>query len=367
MKTKRFEEIDFARALPLLFLPVVHVYEEADIFALLNPQTLSGGRIFLYLCAFGPSVFMMILGMNIAFSSHTSPRELVRRGAITALIFYVHNILRYLLPSVLYYAVYGENEIPFALQSTVGSDILIFAALAFFFFALMKKYRVSPFAIIMIALGMLLVHELISPQTDWESTMLSAFIGCFVHVTEFSCFPALSWMIYPAVGYALGLAMKELPDEAARRSFYNKMGLVSLLGGAALAVCIRSYGLDLLKIAANPANDYITDFFNIALDMAVGGVWMWAAYYIYGAIRRREGLRRAVNAVSRSIMIFYLAQWILVVWGMALAFGSYLDSNALGFTPVLICSVVVTALSLLIAIPVQNRLDRKKAAGRAAV
>lgn len=362
MNSKRFYEMDFARALPLLFLPFVHFFEEFSWWGYLDDTAMHYGQIFLYLCAFGPSIFMMVLGMNIAFSSHTSPAELARRGVKTLIIAELLNLFRFVIPGMLV-DLQGEDWATLdALNSSLWSDILVFAGLAFLSFALMKKIKLSPIGIIWISLVLLGVHMLVSPATDYESTYISELIGNFVHTTENSAFPLLSWLVYPAVGYSVGLFLKTIPNEQDRKTIYNKMALSGLIALFVVCVCMKTYGLDPTIIAAAPANRNITDLFNIVLDISIAFVWFGVMYYFYCLLKSvlsDRGFNLVVD-ISKAIMIFYIIQWIIVGWAEYLLF-RYEETYCFKLVSgVLLPGLVVMIVSVALSIPIKHRLDKRK-------
>lgn len=355
---KRFHDIDFARAVPLLMLPYIHCYEQLEAAGVLTADVVQSGRIFLTLCILCPSVFMMALGMNLTFSSHTSARELTRRGIRTIVYFFLLNIVRTGVPAVVFGLLYNNfEELPDVPIYLVQSDILFFAGAAFLFFALMKRREVKTYYILIIAIFMLTLDAVI-PDGSIEDPFWSYLAGNLFYVNDASCFPVLSWMIFPAVGYAMGKVLIRMPSEEALDAFYKKM----ILGGAAVllctAACLKSYGLDPLLIATSPANDYITDLFNIVLNLAVAGIWFGCIHFLCKCISSPR-VKRAIDIVSRAILIFYVIQWILVGWleywiacsGFERQFG------AVSFAGI---SIAVFAVSLAIAGAIQKRKTVKK-------
>ena len=310
---KRYGEADILRVVILSFLPLVHCYEEFHDRGYLSAAAMEKERIWLFLCLFGPSVFMTALGMNLAFSSHASPGELVRRGARTAGAGILLNLLRYILPAAVISFVMGRSFLGEALELSLRSDILYFAALAFLFFAWMKKRNVPPWGTLLIALALLSIHTLFAPESR-EEGYLTSFLGNFVHVTDTSAFPVLTWLCYPALGYVLGTYRRTLTEAAAGR-FYLRLCLLCAAFLLVLCVTMAQYGIDYLTAAASPLRGYETDLFAFLLDSCVVGLCLAAAFLIHRLTEKRmPGLRRLVLSMSRGILVFYMVQWILVGW-----------------------------------------------------
>lgn len=355
---KRFHDLDFARAVPLLMLPYIHCYEQLEMAQVLPPGLVQSGRIFLILCILCPSIFMMALGMNLTFSSHTSEKELTRRGIRTIIYFFLLNLARTGAPAVVFGFLYKNyEELPDVPIYLVQSDILFFAGCAFLFFALMKHWKVQTYHILIITIFMLAL-DMIIPDGSITNPFSSYLAGNFFYVDDASCFPLLSWMIYPAIGYGMGKLLQKMPSEEAIHSFYKKM----ILGGIAVlictAACLKSYGLDPLLIATSPANDYVTDLFNIILDLAIAGIWFGCIHFVYDCISSIH-IRQAIDIISRSILIFYVVQWIFVGWlEYWIACSCYDEQlNVVSFA---IISIVIFAASLAIAVAIQKQKDKKK-------
>ena len=361
MIKRRFVEMDFARAIPLLFLPIVHVFEEFSWWNALSEEALKSGNVLLYLCAFGPSIFMMILGMNIAFTTHNSPKELAARGVKTLVIAVGLNIARFFLPALVLYLRGEDWALMDGIVSCCVSDILPFAGMAFLFFALMRKWKVSPLNIILIALALLSVHTLIMPE-DMESTWYTELLGNFVHCTEDSSFPVLAWLIYPAIGYSAGLYMQSRESEAELMSFYKKTLLASAVGLASLVIAMQAQGLDALLIAAAPANDNMTELFNVMLDVLLGGVFVTLFGFLYFGLQKvaSEKVKTFITDLSKAIMIFFIIHWIIIGWMEYMIATGYEDTYALGSGFVWISSVIVMLVSVVLSIPIRKALSRRK-------
>ncbi len=370
---KRFNEIDFARAIPLLIMPIVHVFEEFDWWGYLDEGAMDFGTILMILCVFGPAIFMCILGMNIAFSSHTSPQELAKRGVITIGIFFAHNLLRFLLPALTVYFTSGGEEdwaIADGFSDFCMSDILFFAGAAFLFFALMKKINASVPTVFAIALLMLTVNMWFFPSDSLvptgESPWYNELIGNIFHVSEEGAFPMFTWMLYPVSGYAIGLNMKKLNDEKELYSFYGKLFVVSAAALLALCVCMYTFDIDFVVVAAAPLNANITDLFSIMLNLPIAGMAIAFAAFIYRGIKEvaSQKVLNAITDISKAIMIFYIIHWIIIGW-MEYMMYDLEESYCISTGVTILIGLGVMTVSLALAIPIQKKREKIKAAKRA--
>jgi len=343
-------------------MPLVHVYEEYLIHGFATGEAWSQGLILMYLCMFGPSVFMISLGMNIVFSSHNSPMELAQRGIRTLVLFYGLNIFRYVIPGSIA-VLCGDAEAKYSvLRQFLCSDILFFAGVTFLFFALMKKISAKPHHILLISLMMLTLDTLI-PEPQPESEFVAIALGKFLYVNGWSCFPVLSWIIYPAIGYNIGLILLRSKSEDERRSFWRNILLISFVGLLSVCACMRSYGLDALLIAASPVNNYITDLFNVVLDLFLAGLMYCLYYYLHLPILGTKAIR-GISRISSGILIFYCIHWVIVGWleYTLLAMGMR-EQHTFGFGSIMLTGLAIIVISLALTLLVQNYLKRSKTKG----
>lgn len=355
---KRYYELDLARAVPMLFMPLVHVYEEFLMHGFATGESWSQGLILVYLCMFGPSVFMLSLGMNLVFSSHNTPKDLAQRGIRTIALFYGLNVIRYIIPGSIA-ILCGDAEAKYSiLRHFFCSDILFFAGITFLLFSVIQKYSIKPFYVLLMAVTMLVVDMLI-PDLNLNSEILSIALGKFFYVNGWSCFPVLSWMVYPAVGYCLGPMIQALNTEKEHRTFWKKVILGSVVGFLAVGICMSSYGLDPILIAASPANSYIVDTANVVLDLFVAGL-MYGFYYYVHLLIRNTRLVQHISSLSRGILTFYCIHWILVGWTeyMLLAMGMR-NQHILGIETIMGIGVGIMVISIILTIAIQKLFASK--------
>ena len=152
---------------------------------------------------------MISLGSNLVFSD-AGPRKLAKRGCTTLVAFLLLNITRDALPDIAIALAGHADAFDVLGYDMLASDILGFAGFTFLFFAIIKYFQISPLATLLISLCMLTVNDLI-PQLHLSSQFVSATLGNFFYADDYSCFPLLSWMIFPAIGYALASALRDIP------------------------------------------------------------------------------------------------------------------------------------------------------------
>jgi len=316
VKSRRFEELDLARSIPLLLLPLVHVYEEFETIDAFSENFSKSYHWVLYLCTLMPSVFMLLMGANVRFSRRTTPEFLIHRGIYLLIVGVLLNIFRFVIPSIIIAiiardadGIIGEKG---TLYYTLTPDIYDFAGLAFILLGLLKKLNTSPLMIILLSIIMITIDTII-PDFSTGSSHLDGFIGRFIYMNEDSCFPLMNWFIFVAIGYYVGKFYKGFETEERRKQFNKKMFLVSFSVVIAFWFVLRSYNLDPLLIMTSPANAYITDFTNVIMLTFLAGLWFAIFYFIYFKIKETK-ICKFLVVISKEILPFYCWQWIIIGW-----------------------------------------------------
>ena len=342
----RFGEFELLKAIAILGLPAVHLMEEAVEYGYASPGLTSFAKAIIVLCAFGPSVFMLCMGFGIG-GGKTSAKSIRKNGIQFLLIGVLLNILRWLLPGILQAIIIKTpliQDIDFSLQS----DIYYFVGLYFIFFSFLRQWKVQTSGVIMISIIMLTVNTLLTPLTGKyiKNEILAAVLGNFVYVDETSCFPLLSWAIFPSVGVLLGEVLKK-SDEEKRENIMRRMLDFSAVLLGSFCVFLWNYDIDIIKTLVSPANNYITDLPNVILLLSLALFMVAVHYYLC----KRIGASRFMGfmlRLSAFIIPFYLLQWIIIAWifyGIRIAGG---PQGCFSLGIYLACVAAVTALCLFI-------------------
>ena len=347
-KRTRFEEFDIGRAVAILGLPVVHVLEEGDALGLYAPGFVDAHVFLLALSALGAPLFMACMGANMVFTRHATPRELARRGVMLLVMGVLLNVARFGLPDLIFGSISGQH---LALEwwplEVAGCDIYDFAGLCFLAFALFKKLDLKPSQILGVAAVSLVMGAYVLPHffATPEETYLTRFLGRIFWINEYSSFPLLTWLSFPALGYAFGSWFLEAGTDEARRAGLRRMMLGAAMAFAAAAGFVVASGGDVLLVYASPANDYITDIPNV---MLVGSTLVFVAAGVHRLATALQGSRVLgwfVN-VSRGIIPYYTCQWVVIGW-LEIAIGDlgleeYCQLNELSFWLVGIAVMLVS-------------------------
>ena len=308
----RFGEFELLKAIAIIGLPAVHVMEEAMEGGYASPGLMGFGEAIIGLCAFGPSVFMMCMGFGIG-GGRTSPDGIRRNGIQFLLIGGLLNIFRWLIPGILQMLVIHTpliEDINFCLQS----DIYYFVGLYFILYSYLKQWKFQTAGVLMLSVLMLTANTLLTPLTHAHIThpIAASLLGNIVYVNETSCFPLLSWAIFPSIGVLLGEILKKADEEKRENIMRRTMDFSAVLFGT-FAVFLWDYHIDLPKALISPANEYITDLPNVILLVSLALLLISLTYYLCKVIGASPFMAFMLR-ISAFIIPFYLLQWILIAW-----------------------------------------------------
>ena len=344
----RFGEIELLKAIAILGLPAVHVMEEAIEGGFASEGLISFGSAIIGLCAFGPSVFMICMGFGIG-GGRTKPDGIFRNGVQFLLIGALLNIFRWFIPGIIQSIVIDKSifdDLEFCLQS----DIYYFVGIFYIFLSFMRHLKIKTPGLIMISILMLTANMLLTPITNHFITnpIVASLLGNIVYVNETSCFPLLSWAIFPSVGILLGEVLKKTNEEE-RENFMKRTMDFSAVLFISFIVFLWIYDTDLEKALVSPINDYITDLPNVVLLLSLALFLISITYYLckkIGASKFMEFMLR----ISTFIIPFYLLQWIIIAWLFYLLEIFRAEEGCFGVILYIISVTVITAICIYLTI-----------------
>lgn len=344
----RFGEIELLKAIAILGLPAVHVMEEAIEGGFASDGLISFGSAIIGLCAFGPSVFMICMGFGIG-GGRTKPDGIFRNGVQFLLIGALLNIFRWFIPGIIQSIVIDKNIID-DLEFCLQSDIYYFVGIFYIFLALIRRLKIQTPGLIMVSILMLTANMLLTPLTNQYITnpIVASLVGNIVYVNETSCFPLLSWAIFPSVGILLGEVLKKA-DEDQRENFMKRTMDFSAVLFISFMSFLWIYGVDLTKVLVSPANDYITDLPNVVLLLSLALFLISITYYLCKRIGASKFMAFMLR-ISTFIIPFYLLQWIIVAWLFYILEIFRVEEGGFGVILYIICVTVITAICIYLTI-----------------
>ncbi|MBR6222099.1 MAG: hypothetical protein IKQ71_01530 [Lachnospiraceae bacterium] len=308
----RFGEFELLKAIAILGLPAVHVLEEAMEGGFASPGLMRFGFLIIGLCAFGPSVFMICMGFGIG-GGRQNPDSILRNGIQFLLIGAILNIFRWLIPGIIQDLIIHTpliNDINFCLQS----DIYYFVGIFFVFYSFLLRLKIKTPGLVMISVITLTINTILTPilHGSIKNPTVACLLGNLVYVDETSCFPLLSWAIFPTVGILLGEMLKK-SDEEQRENFMKRIFDFSAVLFISFTVFLWNYHIDIEKSLVSPANEYITDLPNVILLLSLALFLISLTYYLCKKIGASKFMGFMLK-ISAFIIPFYMVQWIIIAW-----------------------------------------------------
>ena len=344
----RFGEFELMKAFAILGLPIVHLLEEG-----INENYVSDGvhrieAFIVALCIVGPSIFMMCMGFGLGGTRNT-PKGVMKQGLRLLAIGAILNIIRWILPGLLLFFVHGTSMSE-DIFYFFASDIYYFAGIFYLFYALMLKLKLTTSQILVTTIVMLTINTLLTPVMSDIITnyYLIGIIGNIVYIDGTSCFPLLSWAIFPTVGIFMGDVLKKVTDEK-RGSIMKYMLIFSPVIFISYLVSLSIYGHDVMKVMVSPLNDYITDLPNVILMISLALFLFAVLYYVSNWIDETKFMKFMLK-ISTHIVPFYMLQWILVAWvfcGMELF---ECEEGVLTLPWFIIAAVLITGICIYVAV-----------------
>jgi len=343
----RFGEFELLKAIAIIGLPAIHLMEEAMEGGFASPELMRFGSLIIGLCVFGPSVFMICMGFGIG-GGKTTAAGIRRNGIQFLLIGAILNIFRWFIPGIIQsFTLHTRliEDIEFCLQS----DIYYFVGLFFILYSFLKKKDISAEGMLFISILMITANMLLTPLTGKYITnpIIASLVGNIVYVNETSCFPLLSWAIFPSVGILLGDLLKK-SDETKREFIMKRIFDFSFVLFASFMVFLYQYDIDIMKVLVSPNNDYITDIPNVILLVSCALFLISLTYYLCKRIGNSSFMKFMLR-VSVFIIPFYLLQWVIIAWIFYILPILRMPPGCFGVGWYLFSVIVVTAICIFVS------------------
>lgn len=347
----RQAELDLLKAYPILFMIIIHVYENLSV-GRIDPTPRTWLEHVLQFLA-GPATapaFMFAMGVGIIYSRNNAPEKLFRRGLKLFLAGYVLNAARSGILTTLGTALTGRFDIELTKYLFLNMDILHFAGLALMLSALFFRLKVKPLAIAGVSLILQLIGRHLATRPEMTSD-LCYIAGNFYKCTPVGCFPLMQWYIFPAFGILYGTILQRVSD---LKAWYKQLGLCSAVLLLCYAGTLAIFGLDMSPFYSL-ADDafYNQSLFTSVFSLLLIGVIMSISHPI-SVHFRGSAVMGFVKHLSVHLNSIFVIQWILIGIWFSICRTFDLPDIPLGWViPVGILIALLTGLIL------QNYLKRK--------
>ncbi len=332
INTGRQAEVDLARGLAVLFMIWVHVLE---MFADYEVQDSIFAGVIEFLG--GPPaapVFMLLMGVSIAYSRQNKPIRLIWRGLTIMLLGYLLNFVREIIPLYigLEFDLFSKSDLwPYTFETMLLQvDILQFAGLALIFLGLVAMLRIPRWVYLPLALAFALINPYVwefqgaSPVSDYVSQLLWGW-------DYYIYFPFFTWIFYPLVGVVAGDLLVRAKDKGI---FYRGIFTVGLL--------ILFLGV---LVLLTDAEFHLGDYYRHAIG---GNLWMtgfvliwWALiFFITNRLPLPQSLQNRVTFWSRNVTLLYFIHWVILGWSVLI-----LGYESMYFIGIILLMALYTVLS----------------------
>lgn len=345
--TGRQPELDLGKAIPILCLAFVHCIIECT-----SDEGLCSGIPYLFDTIIGgplsAPMFMFAMGVGMVYTRHGSPGQLARRGVLLCVIAVLLNICRFLLPSLIGYALTGDYShfISPLVYKLPENDILMFAGGAFLFMALCIRLGIPRLLILAVSAGLSVLATFLN-GTDVHSIPGNIILGFFIGTEDpgeliRSYFPFCNWIIVPAAGYVFGSYLFRLRN---KKKFYLMVSPLALIITAVYVFFGIRGEIGMFGEGQNCYYHITTPDVLISILAAVGmlGIYAAVAHYLPDAVMR------FFSEVSRNINSIYCIHWIFVSMITGVLLYCINGTQELPLWQTLVLSAGIAAISVVIA------------------
>ena len=305
----RQSEIDLLKAYPILFMVIIHVYENLSIGRIdATPHTWAE-HILQFLA--GPATapaFMFAMGVGIVYSGKSTPKDLLKRGLMLFVGGYILNASRSGILTTIGTALTGRFDPELTKYLFLNADIFHFAGLALMLSALFLQMKLRPVAIAGISLLMQLVGRYLANLPEMTGD-LGYIAGQFYKCTWVCCFPLLQWYVYPALGICFGTVLQHVSDHGAWYKLTGSCAAVLLL------CCVGTSAIFGISIAPvySLADDafYNQSFFSTVFSVLLICLILSVSHSVSLFIKDKP-IERFVKQMSSHLTEIFIIQWILI-------------------------------------------------------
>ena len=314
INTGRQVELDLAKVFAILYMVIIHVYEEMSVVHYWSrPDSLFRGVLEFLGGPLAAPVFMFAMGVGMVYTKHRTPRAFAMRGLRLLLASYLLNVVRMTIPFYLA-RLSGDSWGHWTVVDTIGLiDILQFAGMAFLLTALLEKWKAGRWGILAVALVLQGVGTLFLHSFDGLPSAAQYAVGLFFHTNSNICFPLTLWYVFPAFGLCFGEYLQTVGD---KKTMYNRVALLSAAGLLGMSVGMRYMGWNLLDNFALAGEAYYIQHLPQTLwTLCVIGLQLFVCFRI--SLVLPKSFASWAEFISRRLNTIYLIQWVIIPYAIA--------------------------------------------------
>ena len=193
------------------------------------------------------------------------------------------------------------------LGSFMFVDILQFAGTAFLFMALFKKLELRPWMILVISIVMSLLGSLTPGLFDNAPEYIQLPVGLLIYTNSQTAFPAMQWLIYPALGICFGHLLQHVKD---KDRFYRIALVIALVAALAINAGFLLIGIDTAEILMEVMVYYTQAPPTLIWCLSVVALLIPLYYFVGKVIRGKAAV--FVKYISANLTTIYVIHWLLL-------------------------------------------------------
>lgn len=311
VNTARQIEADIAKAVCIIGMILVHMYEE-----FLNPSITTVGfqnaLLNVIQTLVGAPCFMVCMGLGISYTKKNEPSDLIKRGLFILGLGYLLNFLRWGISYIIYSIIYNypaSRYIYGFYYYIAQNDILQFAGLSLILIGILKKYKLNNIKILFVSIALSIVGSIVRMFSinDYLDFPIGLLLGTYnvVSDTIYAYFPLFNWFIFVVFGMVFGDILKRVEN---KNKFYGLIVPCSILIVSIYLIFAipNSFGM----INPNLVNYYhLTTFdvcFSIIACSGILGIYYFISLIIPAVIKT------LITSISRNLNRIYCIHWIVI-------------------------------------------------------
>ncbi len=306
INTGRQPEMDFLKAFLIIGMIFVHVYEDCFV---------TGGLMSDVICEYacviiGAASFMFCMGLGMQYSRRVNAKNLALRGFQLLCTGQLLNLLRNVAPNLIAYKLTGGKWFLAEGMLVLQADILTFAALTFFFMALLIKLKLTPLKILGVGAALSIIALICSyVVTPPDSYLASQFLGFLIITDAESYFPFFSYFFFVAAGYFCGHYYRRMKD---------KDRVCSLLSRIIIPICIAYYLIRFfvpMPFLPEVSSDlqYNLQPFPDAIATTLVSIILLIMFYKISKVFFRGNAPKPIASISKNINRYYCISYVFIL------------------------------------------------------
>ncbi|SES63994.1 heparan-alpha-glucosaminide N-acetyltransferase domain-containing protein [[Clostridium] polysaccharolyticum] len=320
MNQKRQLEIDIVKGYAILFMVLVHCYEDYGS-AAIQTKGFFSHLVFFLGGPLTPPVFMFCMGVGMVYTHKQSSRQFIKRGIFLFFLGYVLNFIRDFIPyTIQSYIQHDTSLFETAKDYLLCTDILPFAGLSYLFIGVFKSTRLKDYWLIVFYAFCAILNVILLPF-KFETRTLASITGLIWGTWDCTWFPFLSWIFFPISGYLFG---KQLITYKDTDQFYRK--ILTFTGLLFFPLITLMYEL---HIDCGALDGYFDmEYFHMnwfGNFMTLELILLWTGFWHFASETLPSLLKNTLVRWSKELNVFYIIHWIFIGYGN-LVFGYFKHS-----------------------------------------